>query len=60
MLSHRPGENCFFFHHQGCIEIENSQMVTLHAPKGSATMKSSEKGIGVSVHKFSFTTVGNV
>ncbi|XP_028289330.1 kinesin-like protein KIF20A [Parambassis ranga] len=42
---------------QGCIGIENSQMVTLRAPKGSATMKSSEKGIGVSVHKFSFTTI---
>eukprot|EP00064_Thunnus_orientalis_P008434 superscaffoldBa00001001_g8457 len=40
-----------------CVVIENSQMVTLHAPKGSATMKSSEKGIGMSLHKFSFSQI---
>lgn len=39
--------------------IENSQTVTLNAPKGSATMKSSEKGIGTSLHKFSFSQVSN-
>ena len=37
--------------------IEDSQVVKLHAPKGSATLKSSERGIGVAVHKFSFTQV---
>ncbi|XP_068438337.1 kinesin-like protein KIF20A [Clinocottus analis] len=42
---------------QGCVVIENNQTVTLKAPKGSATMKSSEKGIGMSLHKFSFTQV---
>ncbi|XP_042255773.1 kinesin-like protein KIF20A [Thunnus maccoyii] len=42
---------------QDCVVIENSQMVTLHAPKGSATMKSSEKGIGMSLHKFSFSQI---
>uniref|UniRef100_A0A3Q3N2E1 Kinesin-like protein n=1 Tax=Mastacembelus armatus TaxID=205130 RepID=A0A3Q3N2E1_9TELE len=42
---------------QNCVVIENSQMVTLNAPKGSATMKSSEKGIGLTVHKFSFSQV---
>ncbi|XP_038580479.1 kinesin-like protein KIF20A [Micropterus salmoides] len=42
---------------QDCVVIENSQMVTLNAPKGSATMKSSEKGIGMSVHKFSFSQI---
>ncbi|XP_070784565.1 kinesin-like protein KIF20A [Enoplosus armatus] len=42
---------------QDCVVIENSQMVTLNAPKGSATMKSSEKGIGRSLHKFSFSQI---
>ncbi|XP_054478956.1 kinesin-like protein KIF20A isoform X2 [Anoplopoma fimbria] len=42
---------------QGCVVIENNQMVTLKAPKGSATMKSSEKGIGMSLHKFSFSQI---
>lgn len=51
----------FFFHpSQHCVVIENSQTVTLNAPKGSATMKSSEKGIGMSLHKFSFSQVSNV
>ncbi|XP_034562279.1 kinesin-like protein KIF20A [Notolabrus celidotus] len=42
---------------QECVVIENSQMVTLNAPKGSATMKSSERGIGMSIHKFSFSQI---
>ncbi|XP_034416295.1 kinesin-like protein KIF20A [Cyclopterus lumpus] len=42
---------------QGCVVIENNQTVTLKAPKGSATMKSSEKGIGMSLHKFSFSQI---
>ncbi|XP_033988145.1 kinesin-like protein KIF20A [Trematomus bernacchii] len=42
---------------QDCVGIENSQTVTLNAPKGSATMKSSEKGIGMSLHKFSFSQI---
>uniref|UniRef100_A0A665WR43 Kinesin-like protein n=1 Tax=Echeneis naucrates TaxID=173247 RepID=A0A665WR43_ECHNA len=42
---------------KGCVVIENSQMVTLIAPKGSATMKSSERGIGLSLHKFSFSQI---
>ncbi|TDG97088.1 hypothetical protein EPR50_G00222430 [Perca flavescens] len=42
---------------QDCIVIENSQTVTLNAPKGSATMKSSEKGVGMSLHKFSFSQI---
>ncbi|XP_030204647.1 kinesin-like protein KIF20A isoform X1 [Gadus morhua] len=42
---------------QGCVVIEDSQVVKLHAPKGSATLKSSERGIGVAVHKFSFTQI---
>ncbi|XP_055007135.1 LOW QUALITY PROTEIN: kinesin-like protein KIF20A [Boleophthalmus pectinirostris] len=42
---------------QECVVIENDQTVTLNAPKGSANMKSSEKGIGMSIHKFSFTQI---
>ncbi|XP_020501028.1 kinesin-like protein KIF20A isoform X2 [Labrus bergylta] len=42
---------------QGCVAIESSQTVTLNAPKGSATMKSSERGIGMSIHKFSFSQI---
>ncbi|XP_024861473.1 kinesin-like protein KIF20A isoform X2 [Kryptolebias marmoratus] len=42
---------------QGCVEIDDSQTVTLNAPKGSATMKSSEKGVGPSIHRFSFSKV---
>ncbi|XP_029698911.1 kinesin-like protein KIF20A [Takifugu rubripes] len=42
---------------QDCVVIETNQMVTLNAPKGSATMKSSEKGVCVSLHKFSFSQI---
>ncbi|XP_072234396.1 kinesin-like protein KIF20A [Leuresthes tenuis] len=42
---------------QDCVVIEDSHTVTLCAPKGSATMKCSEKGIGMSIHKFSFTQI---
>ncbi|KAG7525612.1 kinesin KIF20A [Solea senegalensis] len=38
---------------QDCVVIENSQMVTLNAPKGSATLKNSDK----SIHKFSFSQI---
>ncbi|XP_024135423.1 kinesin-like protein KIF20A isoform X2 [Oryzias melastigma] len=42
---------------QDCVVIENRQLVTLYAPKGSATMKSSEKGVGTSIFKFSFSQI---
>lgn len=42
---------------QDCINIENSEMVTLQAPKESSAMKNSEKGIGQSMHKFTFTKI---
>uniref|UniRef100_UPI003AAF75E7 kinesin-like protein KIF20A n=1 Tax=Centroberyx gerrardi TaxID=166262 RepID=UPI003AAF75E7 len=42
---------------QGCVVMENSQTVALNAPKGSATMKSSERGIGLPLHKFSFSQI---
>ncbi|XP_039377264.1 kinesin-like protein KIF20A isoform X2 [Mauremys reevesii] len=42
---------------QDCVIIENPETVTLQAPKESFTMKNSEKGIGQSVHQFTFTKV---
>ncbi|KAM4718259.1 kinesin-like protein KIF20A [Anableps anableps] len=42
---------------QDCVVIEDGKTVTLNAPKGSATLKSSEKGVGLSIHKFSFSKV---
>ncbi|KAA0723870.1 Kinesin-like protein KIF20A [Triplophysa tibetana] len=42
---------------QGCVVLENSEVIALHAPKGSATMKNSEKGIGQQVYKFNFTQI---
>ncbi|KAM9166046.1 kinesin-like protein KIF20A [Pangshura tecta] len=42
---------------QDCVIIENQETVTLQAPKDSFTMKNSEKGIGQSVHQFTFTKV---
>ncbi|NXJ81610.1 KI20A protein, partial [Trogon melanurus] len=42
---------------QGCITIENAQTVILSAPKESSAMKNSERGIGHSVHKFTFSQV---
>nr|XP_055073052.1 kinesin-like protein KIF20A isoform X1 [Misgurnus anguillicaudatus] len=42
---------------QGCVLLENSEIISLHAPKGSATMKNSEKGIGQQVYKFNFTQI---
>ncbi|XP_064799790.1 kinesin-like protein KIF20A [Oncorhynchus masou masou] len=42
---------------QGCVVLENARTVMLHAPKGSATMKSSEKGVGQAIHTFSFSQI---
>ncbi|XP_029935633.1 kinesin-like protein KIF20A isoform X2 [Myripristis murdjan] len=42
---------------QSCVVIESRQTVMLHAPKGSATMKSSERGIGLPSHKFTFSQI---
>ncbi|KAL6490413.1 hypothetical protein MHYP_G00007580 [Metynnis hypsauchen] len=42
---------------QGCVVLESTETAALYAPKGSATMKSSEKGIGQQLHKFSFTKI---
>ncbi|XP_040288729.1 kinesin-like protein KIF20A [Bufo bufo] len=42
---------------QDCVTIENSEIVALCAPKDSSTMKNCERGIGQSVHKFTFTRI---
>ncbi|XP_056128315.1 kinesin-like protein KIF20A isoform X2 [Rhinichthys klamathensis goyatoka] len=42
---------------QGCVVLEDAENISLHAPQGSASMKSSEKGIGQQVYKFSFTQI---
>ncbi|XP_065609345.1 kinesin-like protein KIF20A isoform X4 [Cyrtonyx montezumae] len=42
---------------QGCVTIEDPQTVILHAPKESPAMKNCERGIGHSVHKFTFSQV---
>ncbi|XP_075067466.1 kinesin-like protein KIF20A [Mixophyes fleayi] len=42
---------------QDCVTIENSEMVSLCAPKDSSAMRNCERGIGQSVHKFTFTRI---
>uniref|UniRef100_A0A7M4FFJ6 Kinesin-like protein n=1 Tax=Crocodylus porosus TaxID=8502 RepID=A0A7M4FFJ6_CROPO len=42
---------------QNCIIFENPETVTLQAPKESSAMKNSEKGVGQSMHRFTFTRV---
>ncbi|KAM6349609.1 kinesin-like protein KIF20A [Podargus strigoides] len=42
---------------QSCVTIGGHQTVILSAPKESSAMKNSERGIGHSVHKFTFSQV---
>ncbi|XP_041050203.1 kinesin-like protein KIF20A isoform X2 [Carcharodon carcharias] len=42
---------------QGCICIEDSETLVLRAPKDSFAMRSSERGIGQAVHKFTFSQI---
>ncbi|MGH0121014.1 UNVERIFIED_CONTAM: hypothetical protein FKN15_068710 [Acipenser sinensis] len=42
---------------QGCIVLENAEVAVLRAPKESSSMKSSKKGVGQSIHTFSFSQV---
>nr|XP_009915425.1 PREDICTED: kinesin-like protein KIF20A [Haliaeetus albicilla] len=42
---------------QGCVTIEDPQTVILNAPKESSATKNSERGIGHSVHRFTFSQV---
>lgn len=45
---------------KGCVTIEDPQTVILHAPKESPVMKNCERGIGHSVHKFTFSQVSRL
>ncbi|XP_065609344.1 kinesin-like protein KIF20A isoform X3 [Cyrtonyx montezumae] len=47
----------YFLVFKGCVTIEDPQTVILHAPKESPAMKNCERGIGHSVHKFTFSQV---
>ncbi|XP_075061401.1 kinesin-like protein KIF20A [Mixophyes fleayi] len=42
---------------QGCVVVENQETLILHAPKDSLTMKKTERGLGQSVHKFTFSQI---
>eukprot|EP00062_Callorhinchus_milii_P007087 gi/632948337/ref/XP_007889550.1/ PREDICTED: LOW QUALITY PROTEIN: kinesin-like protein KIF20A [Callorhinchus milii] len=42
---------------QGCVTIETPETLMLRAPKDSFAMKSTERGIGQAMHKFSFTQI---
>ncbi|NXK90958.1 KI20A protein, partial [Formicarius rufipectus] len=42
---------------QGCVCIENSETLLLKAPKNSFTMRSTERGVGQAVHRFSFSRI---
>ncbi|XP_013917425.1 PREDICTED: kinesin-like protein KIF20A [Thamnophis sirtalis] len=42
---------------QGCVCIENADALLLKAPKGSFTMRNTERGIGQAVHKFTFSQI---
>uniref|UniRef100_UPI00398F44A3 kinesin-like protein KIF20A n=1 Tax=Pristiophorus japonicus TaxID=55135 RepID=UPI00398F44A3 len=42
---------------QGCVLIEGSETLVVRAPKDSFAMRSSERGIGQAVHKFTFSQI---
>lgn len=42
---------------QGCVHVQNDSTLILKAPKDSQNMKSAERGITQSMHKFSFTQI---
>ncbi|KAM6322510.1 kinesin-like protein KIF20A [Podargus strigoides] len=42
---------------QGCVCIEDPETLLLKAPKDSFAMRSTERGVGQSVHRFSFTQI---
>ncbi|OCT87642.1 hypothetical protein XELAEV_18021339mg [Xenopus laevis] len=42
---------------QGCVEVENEETLVLRAPKDSFAMKNTERGLGQSVHKFTFSQI---
>ncbi|KAM5171275.1 kinesin-like protein KIF20A isoform 2-T2 [Mantella aurantiaca] len=42
---------------QGCVVVENRESLILRAPKESFTMKNTERGMGQSAHKFTFSQI---
>ncbi|XP_030622593.1 kinesin-like protein KIF20A [Chanos chanos] len=42
---------------QGCVSVQTDESLLLRAPKDSHSMKSAERGITRSMHKFSFTKI---
>ncbi|XP_053573002.1 kinesin-like protein KIF20A isoform X2 [Bombina bombina] len=42
---------------QGCIVVEDPETLVLRAPKDSFSMRNMERGIGQSMHKFSFSQI---
>lgn len=40
------------------MAVQNEEALLLNAPKESQNMKTAERGIGPSMHKFSFSKVG--
>ncbi|XP_067085274.1 kinesin-like protein KIF20A [Osmerus mordax] len=42
---------------QGCVHVQSGDTVILKAPKDSQNMKSAERGITQSIHKFTFTQI---
>ncbi|XP_039629741.1 kinesin-like protein KIF20A isoform X1 [Polypterus senegalus] len=42
---------------QACVSCESSQTLLLKAPRDSFTMKNTERGVGQSLHKFTFSQI---
>uniref|UniRef100_A0A667X9W1 Kinesin-like protein n=1 Tax=Myripristis murdjan TaxID=586833 RepID=A0A667X9W1_9TELE len=42
---------------QGCVNIQNEETLMLKAPKDSQNMRTAERGISQSMHKFSFSKI---
>ncbi|XP_066573208.1 kinesin-like protein KIF20A [Amia ocellicauda] len=42
---------------QGCVCVESEDTLLLRAPKDSFTMRNTERGVGQSLHKFTFTQI---
>ncbi|XP_063783955.1 kinesin-like protein KIF20A isoform X2 [Pseudophryne corroboree] len=42
---------------QGCVVVENQETLILQAPKDSFAMKNTERGLGQSMHKFTFSQI---
>lgn len=42
---------------QGCVNVQSEDSLLLRAPKDSRNMKSAERGVSQSLHKFTFTKV---